>query len=279
MRPAGVFNLPTEPPDQVLPRGSRTWVVRAQNFVVAVSDLKAGERLRAEETDDEHIVVVSSGTASVTHAQAGRVVATDSCVLIVPAGNSTLNAETDGRIVQIFTADCDGVLTAARNANTYETPDSLVAAPGPPARAPGSGIRTYRMDEIPLEQGRLGRIFRSSSLMINWFPDQNQPRDPDRLSPHSHSDFEQCTITLAGPFVHHLRMPWTSRLSDWRPDEHRRVDSPSVTIIPPQLIHTTQAVEDGLHQLLDVFAPPRQDFIDQGWVLNAADYSLERPAP
>ena len=56
-------------------------------------------------------------------------------------------------------------------------------------------------------------------------------------------------------------------------DEHVQITSPSVTLIPPGNIHTTRATGRGPHQLLDVFAPPRTDFIDQGWVLNQAEYN------
>jgi hypothetical protein len=114
--------------------------------------------------------------------------------------------------------------------------------------------------------------------MINWFPDVIEPRDPEQLSPHLHDDFEQCTVTLAGAYLHHFRTAWTPRMSQWRPDEHPRVESPSITVIPPPLIHTTQAIEGDLFQLLDVFSPPRQDFLAQGWVLNADDYVAEGSA-
>lgn len=43
--------------------------------------------------------------------------------------------------------------------------------------------------------------------------------------------------------------------------------------VPVQLIHTTEGVGDGRHLLIDVFSPPRHDFIGKGWVANAADYA------
>ena len=48
--------------------------------------------------------------------------------------------------------------------------------------------------------------------------------------------------------------------------------SPSVAIIPPGIIHSTRAVGEGTHQLIDIFAPPRADFLAQGWALNADEY-------
>ena len=261
----------------MLPGGSRGWNVRAQNFCVSLTELVAGEELVEGDHADEYMIIVSAGTVSVADGEGRAVEATSPSVLIVPAGTSSLTAGSDGRIVRVFSAD-DGVAAVARNAEAYRAPDPVVALAGPPTPARTTGIRVHRMDEVSRDPSRLGRILRSSSLMINWFPDAAGPRDPEQLSPHSHEDFEQCTITLEGTFIHHFRTAWTSRMSQWRSDEHSRVESPSITVIPPPLIHTTQAVDGDLFQLLDVFSPPRGDFLEQGWVLNADDYEVERAA-
>jgi hypothetical protein len=52
-----------------------------------------------------------------------------------------------------------------------------------------------------------------------------------------------------------------------------------LTVIPPPIEHTSQAMTGGRNLLVDIFAPPRRDFAGQpGWVLNAADYpALEDP--
>lgn len=113
--------------------------------------------------------------------------------------------------------------------------------------------------------------------MVNWFPVREGPRDPERLSPHSHEDFEQMSVALVGNYAHHLRVPWTPRMSEWRDDEHVEVGSPSMTLIPPTVVHTTRAVGAGPHTLIDVFAPPREDFLAKGWVLNADEYQGIRP--
>jgi hypothetical protein len=43
-------------------------------------------------------------------------------------------------------------------------------------------------------------------------------------------------------------------------------------VVPPELIHTTEGVNGGHHLLIDIFAPPRRDFIAKSWMLNASAY-------
>jgi len=51
-------------------------------------------------------------------------------------------------------------------------------------------------------------------------------------------------------------------------DDHTRIGSPSVAIIPPPSIHTSQSMSSGPNQLIDIFSPPRFDLSDrEGWVL------------
>jgi hypothetical protein len=141
----------------------------------------------------------------------------------------------------------------------------------------GFRLRHYDLNQIaspdpsPLKM----RVFRSTNLMINIFMPWNTRRDEQRLSPHSHENFEQMSLGLKGSFVHHLRYPWTPDKTRWRDDEHERYESPSVLVIPARVIHTTQDVGEGSTWLVDIFAPPRMDFSSkQGFVLNAAEYPL-----
>jgi quercetin dioxygenase-like cupin family protein len=112
--------------------------------------------------------------------------------------------------------------------------------------------------------------------MINFIPPATGPRDPDALSPHSHEDFEQLSLVTTGDFIHHIRTPWTTRSTDWVDDVHWRTSAPSVAIIPPPTVHTSQATSEGMNTIVDIFSPPRRDFSERpGWVLNSDDY----PAP
>ena len=105
-----------------------------------------------------------------------------------------------------------------------------------PALAGGrrrASIRVYALADTRPSPARFGRILRCRTIMVNYFEPDDGPRDPSRLSPHHHDDFEQLSLQLDGDYVHHMRTPWTVNLDDWRDDEHRRCSSPAITIIPP----------------------------------------------
>jgi hypothetical protein len=194
---------------------------------------------------------------------------------IVPPGQSSIEVLEGGRVFRISSTLAQDLSERAVNAAAYTEPHPFVAALEPwPEPADGFKIRTYSL-EVPRERGRFGRIWRSTNLMINWTEGSRGPRDPTKLSPHSHADFEQGSLVIEGEFVHHLRWPWTTNLNHWREDDHRRIGSPSLTIIPPTTIHTSQAIGEGTNLLIDVFSPPRFDFSEKpGWVLNHADYPM-----
>lgn len=146
------------------------------------------------------------------------------------------------------------------------------AGPGYTRRGDANALLTYDVDAMTPHAGnpRL-KIFQSAVTSINWV-EYGGPRDRARLSPHAHEDFEQGGLALRGAFVHHLRLPWGKDADAWEADRHIAAPSPSLTVIPPRWIHTSEGVGAAEHLLIDVFSPPRRDFREKGWVLNASDY-------
>ncbi|NMO04471.1 hypothetical protein HH308_24950 [Gordonia sp. TBRC 11910] len=257
------------PADRVA--GHRSWYVRCQNFVTVVTRAAAGEILREEPASDEHLVLVLDGAEVDVTARDQQASASGPALVVVPAGPAQVRMRRSGDLIRIFTSRSP-VASKAANAHTYATTNPQVT-PLPPASGEfGTTLRVVPLADVPEVPGRHGRIFRTDSLMVNWPAPIDGPRDTDTLTPHAHDDFEQAVITVEGDFVHHIRRPWTARMRDWRPDEHVQITSPSVTIIPPGNVHTSRWVGRGGHQLIDVFAPARADFIEQGWVLNQKDY-------
>jgi hypothetical protein len=157
----------------------------------------------------------------------------------------------------------------------YAEPDPRCAPLVPwPDPVGGFRLRVYRLADNPIEEGRFGRIFRTTNLMVNFLAEEPAPRDPLKLSPHTHDDFEQLSLGVKGEFVHHMQYPWGPDSTKWRPEEHARVGTPSLAVIPPPAVHTTQGVGP-YQQLIDIFSPPRKDFSARpNWVRNAADYPM-----
>ena len=278
-RPAVVHDL-SGTPDGLSAAGSEHRWVRGQNFVVCYTLLVAGDQLEVTDVPDEHMIVLADDThpgAALTVSTEGPSGQTASVagqsLVIAPPGTTRVSSTHDLRILRVFSARAADALSRARNSADYAEPDEAVTTlPAHPRESGPGTLRVHRMSDVPDDPNRFGRIFRSDSLLVNWFVAQVGARDVDRLSPHVHHAFEQASVTLHGDYVHHFRTPWTPRLRDWRSDEHHTTASPSVALIPPGIVHTTRAVGDGLHVLIDVFAPPREDFREQGWVLNDDDY-------
>lgn len=263
------------PPTTTGADGTRTWVVRGQNCVVSYSRAKAGAVFRRPAGQDEYVVLLPDAGMRVAFTTAsGREVVAGEAMVVVPPGQSSIELEGDGQIVLLLTASAEDLVAQSANGDAYAQWHANVAPyapwPDPPA---GHRLRTYRIGDHPYSDDRFARIFRTSGFMVNWFDAVDGPRDPNLLSPHVHDDFEQLSLVLDGDYVHHIRTPWTARLDDWREDQHELCGAPSLCIIPPPTVHTSQAVGPGRHLLIDIFCPPRVDFSGKpGWVLNADEY-------
>lgn len=257
--------------------GERTWVARGQNFIVAYSEVAAGATLERRGQTDEYFLLVPDPDASVMVSTTDeKVEVGGESVVIVPPGNSAVTTRTATVLVRFLTSRASDLAALSSNATAYAADAPNVAAledwPEPPA---GYRVRAYSLD-VPADEGRFGRIWRSRSLMVNYSAPRPGPRDVTRMSPHTHDDFEQGSLCLSGTFVHHMRWPWSTDQRLWREDTHEICAGPSLAVIPPLVLHTSQQCGTGINQLVDLFAPPRADFSAQpGWVLNADEY----PAP
>lgn len=256
---------------------ARTWVSRGQNLIICYSEGQSGALMVRDEQPDEYgIILPDAGEGVEITTPQGVTHVPGYSIAFIPAGASTIRLKAAGKIVRIFSPRAADLAALAENRGSFAGPHPTVPEFAPwPEPPDGPKVRFYSLD-VPAESGRFGRIFRCTTMMINYLEPRNGPRAKTQVSPHHHDDFEQCSLALSGEFTHHLRWPWTTDMTVWREDEHVACGSPSICIIPPPVIHTTTAEGPGINQLVDIFAPPRFDFSAKpGWVLNEADYPLQ----
>lgn len=258
---------------------AKTWYARGQNFVLVYNRVQPGAEFHRTLQPDEYVILIpdrDGPSVEVTVDGATTDVAPYT-VSFVPPGESTIRVTGSGQLVLLFSTLADDLVAKASNAASYAQPHPNVAPLVPwPDPVGGFKLRTYSLD-VPRDPTRFGTIFRSTNFMVNYGDGSMGPRDITRMSPHSHDDFEQCSLVLQGEYTHHIRFPWTSNLSKWIDDDHTRIGSPSIAVIPPPSIHTSQALGAGRNQLIDIFCPPRVDLSEKpGWVLNENDYPMRK---
>ncbi|MEJ0023526.1 MAG: hypothetical protein WDN76_08895 [Alphaproteobacteria bacterium] len=262
-----------EKPVETGPEGD-TWYHRGQNLVVAYSNARKGGVFTRKNQPDEWAVLLPRAGMEIEITAGGQTVTVKSPALaFMPPGDSTITAKLDGPIWRFVTVRSPDWVNKCPNKDEYNAPDpNIPPLQDWPAPIGGYKIRVYS-GETPPTPGRFGRLYRSSNIMFNFGGGRPGPRDIHKMSPHHHNDFEQYSLGINGSYVHHLRWPWTTDMDNWFPDEHELCGTPSVAVIPPPSIHTSQAMDPGDNHLIDVFCPPRRDFSSKpGWVLNVADY-------
>ncbi len=195
-------------------------------------------------------------------------------ISILPPGESSVKVSR-GTLVRVISTRNEDLAAKCSNAQAYAKQHPNIPPfqpwPDPPG---GFRIRSYSLD-VPPKEGRFGRIWRSTTMMINVLPHEPHPRDVAKLSPHHHDDFEQGSLAVSGSFTHHIRWPWIANMHQWRNDDHEVCPAPSLAVIPPPAIHTSAATDPRGNQLVDIFSPPRHDFSKMaGWVLNADEYPM-----
>ncbi len=272
-RPESLADHSKEPP-QISGSGEETWITRGANLVVAVSRLSPGALLERADNPDEYWVILPE-TAARIEAGSDAVDAQAGSITIVPPGKSSVTLAEGGLVVRVFSNRATDLADMAVNSDTYSdgAPECapLVAWPTP---TEGYKLRTYLPDEYDRPDSNM-RVFRSTNIMVNAMRKRTEPRDVTTLSPHSHVDYEQASLLLEGKYVHHLRWPWSKNMNEWKPDEALEAGSPSVLIIPAQVIHTSRNIGDETAWLIDLFSPPRMDFSERpGFVCNADDYPM-----
>ena len=153
-------------------------------------------------------------------------------LFVVPPGDSTVTLRGRGQVSFLYTTRSADLVAQCSNPEIAANPN-IPPFQQWPDPVGGYRLRAYDLD-VPEQEGRFGRIFRCTTMMVNVLPRFTAPRDPSRVSPHYHASFEQISLTLEGEFEHFLRWPWTPDQAEWREDMHIRCSSPSVTVSPGQ---------------------------------------------
>jgi hypothetical protein len=165
-----------------------------------------------------------------------------------------------------FTSDVTDLLERCPNRDEY-VPAVENIAPITPMGEPEGGYALRQYDLTAGPDGPRCFVHRKAMAKLRW-PYRTQPRDPEKMSPHDHEDFEQASLILQGTVVHHMRRHWTRNSREWMPDEHQALVAPAVAISKPPDIHTTQAVTRGaLVGLIDLYSPVRWDFVSTGGMI------------
>jgi len=249
------------------------WRMRGQNFFAEYVACPGTPQAFECVSEQELLLILPDSAAALSAAgRSTRQVAGHS-VCILPAGRWSIRLATSGQCAVLATSRPDQPTSAWLNHSDYAVADARIRPiTGYRRHTPLQDVEVFVIDEIkaPPDNPRL-KMFQSETLSINWV-EYDGVRDRSALSPHSHTDFEQGSLALAGNYLHHLRVNWGRDADLWRDDEHLVAPSPSLLVVPVNMIHTTEGTGAGRHLLIDIFTPPRADFIARNWVFNAADY-------
>ena len=253
---------------------SRRVLLRSEAFCVERLRLAPGER-DSIASEEEFFLLAPSRAPSLVSLECGGDHHVSHSVVILPPGRHDVAAIRDEvELFVIATTRTDISMDSAANADRYIVPNERVKPVGQPFLRLGgeASVQIYPIDETPFPEGnpRL-KFFQTKTMSINWV-EYEGGRDRTSLSPHSHADFEQGSLAIMGSFIHHLREPWGKNADLWREDEHLEAPPGTLLVVPPGIVHTTEGVGEARHILIDIFAPPRSDFLAKGWMHNGHLY-------
>ncbi|HLF79384.1 MAG TPA: hypothetical protein VJB57_18020 [Dehalococcoidia bacterium] len=255
--------------------GGLSWYARGQNFLVGYSVLEPGAVLRSPDLELEHMIGVVEGTLQI-ESKSGSGQSHADAIVIAPPNGCVIRAVDRAILFRVFAPAPPEFAGVCANWASYDVPRDNVAPFEPwPAPPDGDKLRVYQYDQMPVGSRK---VFRSRNIMVNWEGHPGGPvRDLKRFTPHSHDDFEQGSLELWGSYVHHLRYPWEADFTAWRPDQRLSVSPAGLTIMPVNVIHTSQGLDER-NCLADIFAPPRLDFSRAGYVYNDLEYPMPEAA-
>lgn len=252
------------------------WVTRGANFVVVATHAKAGTVVgrSAAQQCDEYMLLLPEQMKAQIHAGADACSSDGDSLTIVPPGDSRITFPETGWAYRVFSKESADLVALASNNAAYSGDHNVADMVTWPAPVGGFKLRHYDLTRYVRTDTTM-RLFRTQHLMVNIFLPNKAPRDIAKMTPHSHTDFEQGSLALHGAFIHYMRYPWGTNMNDWRDDERIAASAPSLCVIPPTVIHTSQSVGECGMRLVDIFAPPREDFSAKaGLVCNADEYPM-----
>ena len=156
----------------------RTWLARGQNFMVAYSDVQQSAVLARAAQPDEYCLILPEKELSATvTAGTETIEVAGSSIVFVPPGASRITLKGAGRVIRIFSSVAADLAAACSNAASYAQPHANVALlePWPEPRG-GFKVRAYSL-EAGGGEGRFGRIFRCTTLMVNMLDPRLGLRD------------------------------------------------------------------------------------------------------
>lgn len=253
----------------------RTRYLRSYSFLIAWTEVEsAPKEALTINSPAEYIMLLPDADAEIIW-KGGKITAPGRSVVIVPEGKTSVRLLGAGQCLRMF-APIPASLEKIPVLAADKTADKILPLRpiDPPYRRknPNGEPVVHQLASYPNSVGMpRAKLFQSATMSINWV-EYKGPRDRKNLSPHLHTDFEQASIVIEGDFVHHYRTNWAINANYWRADEHLRSGPGSATLIPPPIIHTAEGVSTTRQILIDVFAPPRADFIAKGQILNSGEY-------